>query len=382
MKLRMISLISVLMTTTWAQAGLYDLNTSSDDKNCSTVSAGGNGEPGLKIRRCQQDIEQKNPGFFIIKSEFRDLPEYVQEHFNEQKKDIKSWEKVYLSVYTENDDVALLGICKMRDTSCSDDTGYSIGVSLALGGNYKGKYDVQLRVANALYSQGVTDTYRVDSEAKKRFETQSIRSVLMMELLVNSVKQDNVLYWSAGTGLIGLSSTEKFGILDAAKQQRSMHSILNSISRDAAVIRTNVDDGASDTWGFYLMAGLGMQKILNVGTDGMRSRNYAQVTTRLSTLSKHSEVRFETGTELSRPLFSSNHRGAVGASVASTIHSAGVLNEGTVYIKFESGKSWESLLGITCQRGKLANFASYNTPNVVTGKPDCMYRMGLKYYVE
>ncbi len=381
MKWRIISLIGVLVLGSFAQAGLYDLNTNSEGKNCSTVSASGNGQPGLKVRQCQQNIDQKNPVFFVIKSQFRDLPEFVQEHFSQQKKNIKSWDQVYLSIFTENDDVALIGLCKAADLTCSDDVGYTIGSSTTLGGTYQGKYEVQLKVANALYSQGVGGTFQTDAATKERFESQNIRSVLMVEFLVNSVKQDKVFYWSAGTGIIGLSSTEKFGILDAANQQRTVHSILNSMSRDLAVTRTNINDGASDSWGFYLMAGLGMQKVLNVDNSGTRSRSYAQITTRLSTLAKHSEVRVEAGTELSRP-WGDKHRIATGVSVASTAHASGLLNEGSVFIRLEGGKSWESTVGLTCQRGKLANFSGYNIPNAATGKPDCLYRLNLKYYVQ
>lgn len=382
MKFVLSSLMVVLATISQAEAGIYDLKSPKNGENCQVVSGKAAEGQGFKIRQCEEPINNAERGFFLVKTQFRDLPRFVQDNFKGIRKDIQTWDEVYLSISTENDDISTLGICKARDTSCTDDVGYTVGSSLTVGGVYKGKYDVQFKVSNALYAQSINGTYTEDPVTNERFDSQNIRSVLMIELLVNSARQNNLFYWSAGTGIIALASDEKFGFFDAAGQQRSLHRLLNSVSQGMAVNRTNIDDGRKDQWGFYLLTGIGVQKIFDHSTDGLRSRSYAQVTTRISTLARHSEARFEGGAALSYPVMGHQGRASIGASIASTAHSAGLLHEGTVFVKYENGKKWEGSVGLTCARGKLANFAAYNIPNIATHRPDCTYSVNLKYYLD
>lgn len=317
----------------------------------------------------------------VVRSQFQELPEFLKLRFSHKKDSIRDWDHVYISLSTENDDLVFFGLCKARDTSCSDDSGYTVGSAIAIGAVYQGKYDVQMKFANGLYTQPAPEKYQYEKTSQERSDGQYFRTSLMIDFLVNSARQKNLYYWSLGTGLIGLASEEKFGILDAANQQRSLHNILNSLGKDLAVKRTNINDGQVDKWGFYLLAGLGVQKFLGNGSSLFSSRSYAEITPRLSTLSKHSELRLELGSDLGYRV-GKNGRASLGGALATTFHEGGPVNEATVFFKYEGGDSWETSLGFTCQRGKLANFASYNAPNIITGKPDCFYRLSAKYYLD
>ena len=70
------------------------------------------------------------------------------------------------------------------------------------------------------------------------------------------------------------------------------------------------------------------------------------------------------------------------AETATTTHAQGRINETSVFVKYETGKRFETSLSFTCARGTLANYASYNLPNTATGKPDCTYRLLAKYYLK
>lgn len=352
-------------------------------EDCRTISAAEAGEPGLKYVVCEEKASPTdvNKSFFIINSRYQDVPDFIKNQFLDVSEKISGWERVYISVSTENDDLATFGICKASSTKCSDDVGYTAGSAITLGGVYKNDYDVQLKIANALYSHGVPGTFRQDPNTGERFEDQYIRSALLMEFLVNSARQNNLFYWSLGAGFIALSSEEKFGLLDAARQQRGLHNILNSFDNSIAVHRRNFNDGQSDQWGFYLLAGVGMQKFLSSTKHPYNSRSYAQITTRMSTLSRHSELRLELGSDLGRAI-GTKGRISTGANVATTAHAQGRINEASVFVKYETGKRFETSLSFTCARGTLANYASYNLPNTATGKPDCTYRLLAKYYLK
>ncbi len=377
------SIIFVLGTAALAEPGLYRLTSNETRQNCHIVPANQQGDPGLKYTVCEEKAkaDEVHKPFLIAKSTYQELPEFIKLQFAQKSEEIKNWEQIYISISTENDDLVLFGLCKARESSCSDDVGYTVGSAITLGGVYQGKYDVQMTVANALYSKAVPGTTRHDEDAGVRSSDQYIRSAVLLEFLINSARQNNLYYWSLGSGMIALSSQEKFGIFDAAKQQRSLHHVLNSLGHDLAVQNRNVDDGQPDQWGFYLLAGLGVQKFLKSADGHWNSRGYAQITTRVSTLAKHNELRVEVGADVGRRV-GEKGRAAVGGSLATALHDDGRVNEASVYIKYESGKKWDASLGFVCPRGRLENFATYNIPNVVTGKPECHYRLAVKYYME
>jgi hypothetical protein len=316
----------------------------------------------------------------IVKSEFQKLPDFIKEEFRPKRPDISDWDQVYLSISTQNDDVMFFGLCRLRDTSCSDDVGYTVGSAISIGGVYKNQYDVEVKFENGLYSKAIPGTEYKDAKGE-RYSQQNIRTEGLVELIISSARQNNLFYWTLGTGIVGMSSVPAFGFLDAANEQRYIHNVLNSIKPDLAVNRINVDDGKGDKWGLYLMAGYGMQTFFTVGNGVVNGRAYAQITPRVSNLDNYSNLKLELGAEAGHT-FSGKQRTAVGGSLASTIHSQGVLNEASVYIKYESGKHYESTLGFTCGRGKLQNYNGYNIPNIITGKPDCLYKLNLRYYLD
>ena len=375
--------IFVLGMSPPAKASIYSLTSNDFRQNCHVISANKQGDAALKYTVCEEKAEtdETHKPFLIAKSTYRELPEFIKLQFNQNRDQIKDWEHVYISISTENDDLVLFGLCKARDTSCSDDLGYTVGSAITVGGIYQGKYDIQMKVANALYAKPVPDTFHYDGNTKTRSGDQYIRSAILLEFLTSSARQNNLYYWSLGSGMIGLSSQEKFGFFDAAKQQRSLHNVLNSLGHDIAVQRHNINDGQPDQWGFYLLAGLGVQKFLRSANGKWSSRGYAQITTRLSTLAKHDELRLEIGTDVGRRV-GEKKRASLGGAIASTLHEDGRVNEASVYIKYESGEKWDASLGFVCSRGRLANFSTYNIPNIVTGKPDCLYRLSVKYYLD
>ncbi|NUN05765.1 MAG: hypothetical protein HUU57_08380 [Bdellovibrio sp.] len=381
MKLKVLAVVLSLTATGVAKANKYDLSAPQLPENCQIISADRQGGPGLRYVVCQEKSAEANKPFLIIKSEYQALPAEMKELFKDRRGNIKDWDQVFVSISTENDDLVLFGLCKARDTSCSDDEGYTVGSTITIGATYQGRYDVQLKVANALYTKSDPSTFRYNETLHERSSDQHFRTALMVELLVNSARQKELFYWSLGTGLIGLSSSEKFGIFDASRNQATIHNILNRLGKDMAVRHNNVNDGQPDKWGFYLLAGVGAQKFINFNNPRLSSRQYTQITTRLSTLAKHSELRLEMGADLGYKV-SSNGRASVAGAVASTAHSAGTLNEASVFFKYENGEQWEASLGFTCYKGKLANYATYNTPNTITGKPECLYKMGMKYYLD
>lgn len=379
----LIAAILILVGTSQTKANMYDLRTSPPSKNCHTLTTSRQGEPGMRLLQCEQKAQgqELNRSFFIIKTQFQHLPNFVKGQFQNHDVKIEDWDQVYFSLSTENDDLVLFGLCKVRDTSCSDDLGYTVGSAISLGGVYQNKTDVQMKLANALYSKSVPGSFKYDAEKNERHGEQNIRTALLLEFLINSARQENLYYWSLGTGMIGLSSEESFGFLDAAQNQRTVHTLLNKIGSNIAVTRTNVNDGQKDQWGFYLLAGIGVQKLLRLDTANVTSRTYAQITTRMSTLEKHSELRLELGTEAGKRI-GSKSRMSAGGNVAATLHSDGSLRQATVYIKYETGEKIETSLAFTCQKGTLANFASYNIPNIITGKPECLYKISMKYYLD
>lgn len=383
MKKAVTALIFTLGTSAGVNANIYALNPPQIPENCQLVSTNQQGGTGVRYLQCDEKTKDNEASktFLIVKSTYQELPNFIKLQFENKREKISDWEQVYLSVATENDDLILFGLCKARDTSCSDDAGYTVGSAISVGATYEGKYDVQMKVANALYTKPLPETFQYDRSNNSRVGDQYIRSALLLEFLVNSARQNNLFYWTLGTGLIGLSSEEKFGIFDAARHQRTVHHFLNSLGRDLAVGSTNLNDGQSDKWGFYLLAGLGVQKFLKSNDYPFSSRSYAQITTRMSTLSKHSELRLELGGDVGYGV-GQKGRASVGGNVATTFHADGRVNEASVYIKYETGKRWETSLGFTCQRGTLANYASYNIPNTITGKPDCFYRLSAKYYLD
>lgn len=383
MHIKFIALLSVLAVTSLAKANIYDLNTPQLPENCQIVAADRQGGPGLKHVVCHEKTtpDEANKSFLIIRSEYRKLPDSIKYLFEGKRGQIKDWDDVFVSIFTENDDMVLFGLCKARDSKCSDDEGYTVGSAITIGGVYKGRYDVQLKIANALYTKSDQTTHRYDRSLNERSSEQVFRTALIMELLVNSARQKNLYYWSLGTGLIGLSSTERFGLFDASRNQTTIHNLLNRLGKDMAVRHINRDDGQPDQWGVYLLAGIGAQKFINFSNPRLSSRGYVQINTRLSTLAKHSELRLEMGKDFGYQV-STHSRASVAGAVASTLHADGVLNEASIFFKYENNKQWEASLGFTCYKGKLANFASYNTPNAITGKPECLYRMGMKYYMD
>lgn len=382
MNIKLLSVLFTLVATAQAKANIYDLATPLMNKNCQSLSSSRQGEPGIKYVQCKEKVSDSEvrKGFLIVKSTFQELPDFIKNHFETKRADIKEWDQVYISISTENDDVALFGLCKARDSACSDDAGYTVGSAITVGAVYQGQYDVQMKVANALYTKVLPNSYSYDATKHERSDQQYFRSALVIEFLANSARQRNLSYWSLGTGIIGLSSQESFGILDAARNQQSLHRILNSLGQDMAIHHANLNDGQPDQWGFYLLAGLGVQKFLANQSSTITSRSYAQITTRASTLAKHSELRLELGSEVGHKIGASG-RASIGGDVATTFHGDGQLNEATVYFKYESGEKWESSLGFTCQRGSLPNFSSYNNVNTTTGKPDCLYKLSMKYYI-
>lgn len=380
---KLIAILYILTLTGLAKANTYDLNVSALPQNCQVLASERQGGPGLKHVVCHEKAtsEEINKSFLVVKTEYQKLPDSIKYLFAGKRDTIKDWDEVYVSVSTENDDMVLFGLCKARDTKCSDDEGYTVGSAITIGGVYQGRYDVQLKIANALYSKTDSATFHYDSARNERSSEQVFRTALIIEFLANSARQKNLFYWSFGTGLIGLSSTEKFGLFDASRNQTTLHNILNRLGKDMAVRRINQNDGQNDEWGVYLLAGVGAQKFAYFANPRLSSRGYVQINTRLSTLSKHSELRLEVGKDVGYQV-STSGRMSVGGAVASTLHSDGVLNEASILFKYENNKQWEASLGFTCYKGKLANFASYNTPNVLTGKPECLYKLGMKYFME
>ena len=383
MHIKFIAALSVLTIASLAKANIYDLNTAQLPANCQTLAVDRQDGLGIKHVVCQEKTtpEEANKSFLVVKSEYQKLPDSIKYLFAGKRDKIKDWDDVFVSISTENDDMVLFGLCKARDSQCSDDEGYTVGSALTIGGVYQGRYDVQLKIANALYTKSDPTTHRYDRALNERSSEQVFRTALIMELLADSARQKNLYYWSLGSGLIGLSSTEKFGIFDASRNQTTIHNILNRLGKDMAVHHINRDDGQPDQWGFYLLAGVGAQKFITYANPRLSSRGYVQIKTRLSTLSKHSELRLEMGKDFGYQL-STHGRASVAGAVASTMHAGGILNEASIFFKYENNQRWEASLGFTCYKGKIANFASYNTANAITGKPECLYRMGMKYYVD
>lgn len=370
--LKLVILFLLISGPVWAQLKVSSSVACMDESDKYSFSA-----TGSKIINCEESHQTVLA--IIQKTQFSAVPNFIKEQFSQEAlKKIGPFDEVYLTLATQNDDLYFVGLCEARDQACSDDLGYTVGSSIGIGGKLsQSQNSIELKLENGLYTSQVSPQEISSMGLKTDKVYQKVRSVLLLEAMLMSKEKNDTYFWRLGGGLMNISSKEKFGMLNAAKQQRSLHKILNSFEPGMAAVRTNLDDGEPDSWGAYIVAGFGYIKSQQLGFSRSTLITKSEVSGRLSNINDHSEMRVSFNFSLKNLDFLPKYL-TPEFELTSTKHKSGLLHELKGFINFELEPNRILKVGIICSKGKLPQYATYNGSNFINKKNDCLYQIQYK----
>ncbi|MEQ1723065.1 MAG: hypothetical protein ABL930_07795 [Pseudobdellovibrio sp.] len=394
LRLLFVLILTVLSTTnSWGQdltTSIVNMNTSFDALNAHNRPSQLGCEPvekvnldGTKISTTtcalSTEILSKASVLILEYDSIDKVPDALKNEFSAAAiLDAKKWSKVYVGIGFVNDNIQMVGLCPANTTACGDDVGFTTGSRLEMGGVYQNTYDIKGELLTNTYTQEVPGSaYRDD--VGRRHAQQKFRNETILQIVASNQREGKLNYWNAKTGLVNISSKQNLGWLDGTRQQASFHEFLNKVKMGIATKYQNINDGQKDQWGAFWGAMLGLQKHIELG-EGCSTRVYAAAGGQVSTLAQHSNLQAQVGLDLRYQLGRGEIR--AGVSNTTTVHSAGRVNETELTAAFNSGRSVEVGVNYKITSGQLQNHVSYNSNNVVTGKPDKFVGIYIKYYLK
>ena len=306
------------------------------------------------------NVDEKTHSFFQLEMPLNQIPKEIQQNIPGQN--FESSENVFLIIGFPNDNkgFGLWGLIFKND---GDDFGDSHGSSVTIGKRNKEGTTFTLNGITNVFSS-YTGVSRIDTPSGKWEEgvrpsdvylQQYFTNESMINILVDNVQKNKLLYYKAGAGWIQLDSKNHTGLLKATGQQAQWHKALGFYNFD------NISDGLGIRNGFSIDTFVGLQKNLINQNSTCRMRNYLEIGGRASTLND-SYFKGEIGTLIYFQKPKSNFSLKLGGNGNFKIHEDGVEKQIIATTGFQAGRFGMDF-DYTQKFGDLRNHVIYNTPN-------------------
>ncbi len=320
-------------------------------------------EVAQKIVKCDSEspVVKKDDftTFQVNNLEFKDLPEEIQKHIPGK---VHETAKLSLAISLPNDN-KLMGLWGVLFSGDGDDFGATHGTALNIRSTRNNGVTYTLNAETNLFTRELKKKFLVDEELISRSSKPSGSRVIfeqnftnesLINLVVDNIQKDKVLFYKVGFGWIQLDSKNSNGLLRATGQQQDWHKFLDIYGFE------NTWDNRPVVSGFNVDAFLGIQKNLSLGSS-CRVRAFAESGAHLSQL-KDDYFKVEAGSVLYIQKPGSNFGLRTTASVDVKGHQEGVQKQTKLGVEATFNRFSTEFI-FNKKYGDLRNHTNYNLPN-------------------